>query len=36
LVWRLAFAACAAATRLSSGTSLFSKDDVERLYSGRI
>lgn len=26
-------AACAAATRLSSGTSLFSKEDVERLYA---
>lgn len=26
-------AACAAATRLSSGTSLFSREDVERLYA---
>ncbi|OFX05338.1 MAG: hypothetical protein A3E78_01010 [Alphaproteobacteria bacterium RIFCSPHIGHO2_12_FULL_63_12] len=26
--------ACAAATRLSSGTSLFKKEDVERLYAG--
>lgn len=27
-------AACAAATRLSAGTSLFRKEDVERLYAG--
>lgn len=27
--------ACAAATRLSSGTSLFSREDVERLYASR-